>query len=63
MPAMLAMHKENQETFGRDYKQVAPDLWDEWAIDDPDLSGGVVIWCPMYQLPIGTKEESNEPCE
>jgi len=47
MPPLLKIHNMILESEGY-YKDTRPYLWDEFAIDTPDVdANGNVIWCPL----------------
>jgi hypothetical protein len=49
MPFLTQKHKECVEEFGEDYDSVRPDLWDEYAIEEPDVKNkDEMVWCPMH---------------
>lgn len=48
MNDMLKSHNQYVKLYGEYYKDIRPDLWDEYAIDEPEVGNDVVIWCPMH---------------
>lgn len=45
----LQKHHDNMLVYGPEYMETRPDLWDEEAIEDPDISNdGTLTWCPWY---------------
>lgn len=59
MNNLLKSHERNVEFFGKNYQNIRPDLWDEEAIDEPELDNGNVEWCPMYFRERTTEEIEN----
>jgi hypothetical protein len=47
---MLPKWKEILAEHGEDAKDIRPDLWDEYSIDEPDVDDfdDGVMWCAMY---------------
>ena len=45
---ILKEHKKNIKAYGKNYESVRPDLWEEFAIDEPEVKNKEVVWCPLY---------------
>ena len=48
MGVALKLHHEAQAAYGEYYKDTRPDLWNRYAIDEPDYDGDTMHWCPLY---------------
>ena len=48
MKKMLPLHRQAKKDYGEHYATDHPDVWDEYAIDEPEFVGDVITWCPMY---------------
>jgi hypothetical protein len=47
----LAVHRQNQHSFGDYYEDSRPDLWCDDAIDDVTRDPqGLITWCPLAQI-------------
>ncbi len=48
MNDMLKEWKIVTDQYGDDVKNIRPDLWEEYSIDQPTIKNNQLIWCPMY---------------
>jgi len=49
MTEMLPQWQEIKAEYGDHIKELRPDLWNEYAIDEPDVADGEITWCPMQR--------------
>lgn len=45
---ILQEHRNNMEVLGANYQTSNPDLWGDYAIDEPKHIGNKITWCPLY---------------
>ena len=45
---MLKEWKTITDEYGDNVKEIRPDLWEEYSIDQPSIKKGEVVWCPMF---------------
>lgn len=50
MTEMLPKWQEIKAEYGEHVRELRPDLWDEYSIDEPDVVDGEVTWCPMHHV-------------
>lgn len=48
MISALEQHRNMVERYGEDYYSTRPDLWDTFSIDEPEVKGDAMEWCPLY---------------